>query len=81
MLKEILLSIKPDGEVVAIYDDELADLGLQGRATITRGSHIEPTPDGKWEAAIVDGPVLGPFTLRREALEAEVEYLKIRGII
>lgn len=75
--REIRLSIDGNGTIAAIYDDELAGLLAEGRATITRASHVEPG-EGGWYADLspVSGPLLGPFTLRQEALDAEVEYLK-----
>jgi len=49
-----------------------------GRVQITRGSHVEPDEDGRWIAdlAVVQGPRLGPFALRSEALDAEREWLE-----
>ena len=46
--------------------------------TIQRGSHVEPNERGQWLAdlAPVGGPVLGPFRLRSEALEAERDWLE-----
>ena len=63
--------------VRAIYQEEI-DLGVLGRPTITRASHVEPDRDGRWRADLtpVGGPVLGPFDRRSEALEAEREWLE-----
>ena len=38
-----------------------------------RASHVEPNDQGRWFAdlAPVNGPILGPYTRRTEALEAE----------
>ena len=54
------------------------DLALLGRLKIARGSHVEPTADGRWSAdlAPVGGPVLGPFSHRSEALAAERQWLE-----
>jgi len=75
--------VKPDGTVEFIYDDGLRSLLELGQATITRASHVEPTPDGRWTADLAPrgGPVLGPFTLRQHALDAEREWLEaeLRG--
>ena len=70
------LIVRPDGTVQAIYDETL-DLGLLGRPTITRASHVEPDERGCWFADLspVAGPVLGPFCRRSEALEAELAWL------
>ena len=35
------LLVKPDGTVRAIYDEAI-DLGVLGRPTIARASHVEP---------------------------------------
>ena len=71
------LVIRPDGTVRAIYDESI-DLGVIGRPTITRASHVELTPEGRWLAdlAPVGGPVLGPFDRRGEALQAEHDWLE-----
>ena len=68
------LFIAPDGTVTAIFSEEI-DLHSLGTATITRASHVEPDDSGHWFADIVDGPTLGPFTRRSEALAAEVAWL------
>jgi hypothetical protein len=73
------LSISTDGVVRTIYNDAVVDL-LQkmGKAKIKRASHVEPNPNGDgWIADMlpVGGPVLGPYPLRINALDAEVEYL------
>ena len=74
--------ILADGSARGIYDDTLRDIyEALGPATIRRASHVEPGPDGLWYADLgpVGGPVLGPFRLRREALDAEVAALRERG--
>lgn len=69
--------ITTEGAVRCLYSDEL-DLGRLGRLRIARGSHVEPTHDGRWTADLkpVRGPVLGPYRSRREALAAEIEWLE-----
>ena len=64
------------GEVRCIYD-ELLDLREIGKLQITRASHVEPDAEGCWWADMgpVDGPVLGPFRSRTEALGAERGWL------
>ena len=71
------LLVKPDGTVRAIYQEAI-DLGVLGRPTIARASHVEPGQDGRWRADLtpVGGPVLGPFDRRSEALEAETAWLE-----
>ena len=70
--------IKPTGVFVGIYNDTF-DYGELGKPCIRRASHIEPTDDGCWTADLspVDGPQLGPFDKRNEAIEAELEYLNL----
>ena len=71
------LVVAPGGTVKAIYDEAL-DLAFLGRLSIRRASHVEPTPEGRWQADLspVSGPVLGPFNRRSEALEAERAWLE-----
>jgi len=70
------LAIDPGGVIRCLYDEAL-DLAALGPLEITRGSHVEPTPDGQWTAdlAPVNGPQLGPFPTRTTALAAEREWL------
>jgi hypothetical protein len=71
------LVVTPQGETRCIYGEEI-DLRSLGSLTIRRASHVEPSEDGRWLADLspVDGPVLGPFDLRTEALSAEVSWLE-----
>ena len=71
------LVIQPDGVLRCLYDEAI-DLGSLGRLSIHRGSHVEPDPQGRWWAdlSLVAGPVLGPFTQRSGALEAERCWLE-----
>jgi hypothetical protein len=50
---------------------------LLGELCVRRASHVEPDDVGRWWAdlAPVDGPKLGPFPLRSQALQAEVAWL------
>ena len=76
------LIVKPDGTVRAIYDETI-DLAVLGRPTIARASHVEPDEQGRWLADLspVDGPVLGPFDHRSEALKAERDWLERHWLI
>jgi len=71
------LIVKPSGTVRCLYD-EMVDLASLGALTIERGSHVEPDEKGQWLAdmAPVDGPVLGPFERRSDALTAERAWLE-----
>ena len=76
-LKTFKIAIAANGALRMIYNDEHADfLREAGEAVTTRASHVEPSGNG-WTADMspVDGPVLGPFPLREQALQAETEYL------
>ncbi len=70
--------VRPDGSVAFLYEDALRPLLDLGPTTITRASHVEPTPDGRWTADLAPsgGPRLGPFTLRQAALDAERGWLE-----
>ena len=68
------LFVAPNGGVTAIYAEDI-DLRSLGTPTITRASHVEPDESGLWFAEMVDGPALGPFLKRSEALAAEIDWL------
>lgn len=80
-MSAIEIVCKPDGSLSAIWDDGLVPLVAEGKATIVRASHVEPTDDGQWTADMspVNGPVLGPFALRADALAAERVWLQEAG--
>jgi hypothetical protein len=71
------LVIEPSGTVRCIYDETIP-LASLGQLSISRGSHVEPTSCGHWQADLspVRGPLLGPFTCRSEALDAERQWLE-----
>ena len=73
---EMELVVAVDGGVRCIYDEAL-DLRALGKLQITRASHVEPDSDGNWWADMgpSEGPVLGPFGTRAEALQAERGWL------
>ena len=79
MTSEMELVVAADGVARCIYDDAL-DLREIGKLRITRASHVEPDAEGYWWADMgpVDGPVLGPYGSRTEALGAEREWLAER---
>ena len=70
------LVIQPDGIVRCVYSETL-DLHTLGNLNISRGSHVEPDPNGQWFADLspVSGPRLGPFSKRSDALTAEQAWL------
>ena len=69
--------VQPTGRVRCLYGEAI-DLSKLGRLAIERGSYVEPTDDGLWTADLspVDGPVLGPFPCRTDALDAERQWLE-----
>ena len=60
-----------------IYGEQI-DLHALGRPAISRASHVEPDPHGRWFADLspVAGPKLGPFERRSQALAAEISWLE-----
>jgi hypothetical protein len=76
MTNEMELVVGVDGVARCIYDEAL-DLREIGKLQINRASHVEPDRDGFWWADMgpVDGPVLGPYQSRTEALEVERGWL------
>ncbi len=78
------LVVSPEGEIRWIHDDALRPLEDAVRSgqtiRIGRASHVEPVSDANgigWTADMspVEGPVLGPFDSRAEALTAEKAWL------
>ena len=71
------LVVTADGTVRFVYA-ETVDLRSLGPTVIRRGSHVEPDAVSSWlvDLGPVDGPRLGPFVKRSEALEAEVAWLQ-----
>ena len=70
------LLIAPTGGIRGVYGEDV-NLHQLGRLSIQRGSHVEPTADGQWTADLlpVNGPLLGPFSSRADALAAEQTWL------
>jgi hypothetical protein len=71
------LVVDADGVVRCLYAETI-NLARLGKLTIERASHVDPIAPGQWTAdlAPVDGPLLGPFSLRSEALAAEAAWLE-----
>lgn len=79
--QEFVLHVNALGELVFVYADELAGLLDLGDCIVARASHVEPLNlPGRvvWTADMepMDGPQLGPFDSRGEALAAEREWLE-----
>ncbi len=77
----VQLIIEPGGAVHAIYS-EVINLAALGSPAISRASHVEPDPHGRWWADLspLDGPTLGPFDCRSQALAVEQEWLEIHWL-
>jgi hypothetical protein len=71
------LRIDPSGQITCLYGEAL-DLAALGSLQIRRASQVEPDEQGRWWADLkpVQGPRLGPFRRRSEALTAEVAWLE-----
>jgi hypothetical protein len=71
------LVILPSGQGRCIYGEEIS-LHAIGHLAVSRGSHVEPDEQGQWRADLspVDGPMLGPFPQRSQALAAEQAWLE-----
>jgi len=69
------LRVDPGGGVRGLYSEAI-DLSTLGLVSISRASHVEPDDCGRWWARIFDGPTLGPFALRSQALSAEQQWLE-----
>jgi hypothetical protein len=69
--------ITPGGQLHCLYGEAI-DLHVFGRLEIHRASHVEPDESGRWRADLspVQGPVLGPFDRRSDALAAERRWLQ-----
>jgi len=75
------LMIDPHGNIRCLYTEEL-DLSCFGLLAIRRASQVEPDPLGQWWADLspINGPRLGPFDLRSQALLAEQRWLEVHWI-
>lgn len=71
------LFISPAGTVRTLYGETIS-LAELGPMQITRASHVDPDGLGQWWADLgpVNGPRLGPFRQRSEALAAETDWLQ-----
>jgi hypothetical protein len=71
------LVIDTRGQVRCIYGEDI-DLAALGKLSISRASYVEPDGEGGWTAdlSLIDGPCLGRFARRSQALEAERAWLE-----
>lgn len=69
------LRVEPDGTIRMLYDERL-DLSPLGTPSIERASFVEPQ-DSSWvvDLAPSGGPILGAFSKRSEAIQAEIAWL------
>ncbi len=76
------LIVKPNGTLRCIYGEAI-DLHALGSPSVSRASHVEPDQLGRWLADLspVDGPRLGPFKSRSDALAAESVWLEQHWLI
>lgn len=73
----MVITFSPEGAAACLYTEAI-ELARLGDLRIRRASHVEPTSDGRWQVQIVDGPCLGVYTKRSEALAAEAAWLEDR---
>ena len=77
--ERLTVLVTEEGDVIYVYnpliDSIFRDSGFKG--VPKRASSVEPIDDSNWEADLsrVGGPVLGPFSSRDEAVDAELEWL------
>jgi len=73
----MILDFLPNGTMNVIYTENI-DLNEIGKLDIKRASHVEPNSNGQWTADMgpINGPILGPFETRTQALEEEVKWLE-----
>ena len=71
------LVIDTRGGLRCIYAEAI-DLRALGRVSVERGSRVEADECGRWFADLspVNGPKIGPFDYRSQALTAEHNWLR-----
>jgi hypothetical protein len=74
--------VAPDGTGRCVFGEEL-DLRALGDLEIRRASHVEPGAAGRWWADLspAGGPLLGPFSRRGLALDAEAAWLLTHWLV
>lgn len=70
------LLVLGDGSIRSVYGEAI-ELAALGDVRLRRAGHLEPDSGGQWWADLtaVNGPVLGPFERRSDALTAESRWL------
>ena len=73
----MILSIDSKGDIRGIYTDDYPWREL-GKPLVQRPSHVEPDDLGLWYADLTlsNGPKIGPFARRADAIAAEVRWLE-----
>lgn len=73
--------VEKDGNIRFMYSDDFCDLMDEGKYKVCRVSHVEPC-DGGWSADLtpINGPILGPYKKRKDALDAEIEWINENNI-
>jgi hypothetical protein len=76
------LLVQTDGGVRCLYSEHIG-LSTLGLLSISRGSHVEPDEAGRWFADLspVNGPRLGPFSCRSDALATEFTWLERHWLV
>ena len=76
----MLIRIDAHGDMRCLYTEALP-LAALGMLSIRRASHVEPADDG-WYADLspLNGPKLGPFEMRSQALHAEETWIEACGL-
>lgn len=70
------LVILPDGQARTVYQEDI-DLSTLGATSIQRASHVEPDAQAFWwvDLGLINGPKLGPFPHRSDAITSEINWL------
>ena len=73
----MIISIDAKGDIRGIYTDDFPWREL-GKPMVQRASNVEPDHLGLWYADLTlsDGPKIGPFARRIDAIAAEIAWLE-----
>jgi hypothetical protein len=73
----MIISIDTKGGIRGIYTDDF-HWHLLGKILVQRASQVEPDHLGLWWAdlSLSNGPKIGPFARRADAIAAEVRWLE-----